>query len=575
MDSSAGLPDLVEKIRFMEIQVKHLSNELRLTREEYESATVNYFELFSHMEKKVEERTLELNRLHTVLQDKNRELQIMLDAAPGMIFYKNRERRYIRVNKKFLETFGVAESAVIGRTHAEIFPDQGGGILDDDRELVSSGRPFLNRTGTIQTVFGEKTVMVNQVPGKNEKAQVTGIFGFTVDITDLKRAEKEKKELQKRIVRAEKMESIGTLAGGIAHNFNNILMAIQGYASLMLIETDPESNHHRMLKKIENQVENGSRLTHQLIGYTREGKYEVRALRVNNLIRDVAETFTITRKDIRLHLVLNENLHRIIADRGQIERVLMDLMVNAADAMPQGGDLTVSTRNLSYEDLPLRPFKMKKGAYVRICVTDTGVGIGKDIIEHIFEPFFTTKGLSKGTGLGLTSVYGIVKAHGGYIDVDSEKGQGSTFTICLPAHIQAKQRPADASPGHLPRGSETILLVDDEDAVLDVAKGILQYLGYRVLAARGGNEAIALFHRHREEIDLVVLDMIMPDVDGRLVFDKIRQTGAPVKVLVSSGFCLTDRSDRNLWENCDGFIGKPFSMETLSLKVREVLKARG
>jgi two-component system, cell cycle sensor histidine kinase and response regulator CckA len=570
MECSVALPELVEKISYLETRVKHLSNELRLTREEYESATVNYFELFSHMEKKVEERTMELNRLHSTLQKKNQDLQIMLDAAPGMIFYKNRQCRYIRVNKKFLDAFGVDENQIIGRTHGEIFPDQAGGILDDDLALIRSGRPLLNRTGAIHTIIGERTIMVNQVPDKDSKGAVTGVFGFSVDITDLTRAESEKKELQKRIVRAEKMESIGTLAGGIAHNFNNILMAIQGYASLMLLDTETENPHHRMLKNIEKQVESGSRLTNQLIGYAREGKYEVRSLVVNHLIRDIAETFSITRRDIHIQLDLSDKLHSIIADRGQIEQIIMNLMVNAADAMPRGGDLIVLTRNLSHEELPLRPFKMKKGAYVQIIVKDSGIGIGKDIIEHIFEPFFTTKGLSKGTGLGLTSVYGIVKAHGGYIDVESEKGKGASFIICLPAHIDGVRHEKTRSK-ELAKGSETVLLVDDEAAVLDVAEGFLKHLGYRVLVAGNGSEAMNVFSRNGKEIDLVILDMLMKDSDGQTLFQRIRETDNRMKVILSKASDLKEQQRRVLLETCDGFIKKPFTLEALSHKIREVL----
>ena len=381
------------------------------------------------------------------------------------------------------------------------------------------------------------------------------------------------KELQKQYQQAQKLESIGTLAGGIAHNFNNLLMGIQGNASLMLAETNSGHPYFEKLKTIQKLVRNGSRLTRQLLGYAREGRYEIKAISLNQLVRETSDTFSTTRKEISIHQELADDLYAIEADQGQIEQVFLNLYVNAAEAMPQGGKLLLKTMNVTHEDMKDKCYKPKQGNYVLFSLTDTGVGMDRKTMERIFEPFFTSRGLGKGTGLGLASVYGTVKAHGGYIDVYSEKGHGATFEIYLPAIGMNLKKEKNAATD-LMKGRETVLLVDDEDVVADVGEQMLRKLGYEVLVAMSGKEAIEYYEPKRDKIDMVILDMIMPGMNGGEVYDRIKEINPHAKILLSSGYSIDGQAADILKRGCDGFIQKPFSMEVLSGRIRKILEKR-
>jgi signal transduction histidine kinase/CheY-like chemotaxis protein len=391
------------------------------------------------------------------------------------------------------------------------------------------------------------------------------------ELAERERAEKEKAQLEAQFQHAQKMEALGTLASGIAHNFNNILMGIQGYASLMLMDIDSAHPHYKRLKGIEQQVQSGSNLTKQLLGYAREGRYEVKTINVNDIVKETSDTFAMTKKDISVHLALAEDLNVIKADQGQLRQTLLNLYVNAADAMPRGGDLFLKSLNVTDLDMKGKPYTPKPGNYVLLTITDTGTGMDNKTIERIFDPFFTTKGMSKGTGLGLASVYGIVKAHGGYIDVDSQKGHGTTFSIYLPASDTEGTKEKELVTEVL-KGKEGILLVDDEDVIIDVGHEILKTLGYEVHVARSGREAINAYEANQDKIDMVILDMIMPDMGGGEAYDTLKKINPDIKVLLSSGYSLNGQAAEILRRGCDGFIQKPFNVTQLSQKLREILE---
>ncbi len=378
------------------------------------------------------------------------------------------------------------------------------------------------------------------------------------------------KKMEAQFQQALKMEAIGTLAGGLAHNINNLLMAILGNASVMLLDVDLKHPHYRNLKSIEKQVQNGSKLTRQLLGYAREGRYEIKPINLNRLVKETADTFGTTRKDIIVHQDFAENLYGIEVDQGQIEQVLLNLYVNAADAMPGGGDLFFKTMNATNKDMRGKPYVPKSGNYVLLTVRDTGLGMDKKTMDRIFDPFFTTKGLAQGTGLGLASAYGIVKGHGGYIDVFSGKGKGTTFEIYLPATNKEVEEEKELS-GEFLEGRDTVLLVDDEELVLDAGEQMLRRLGYEVLVAGSGQEALTLYEKNHDKIDMVLLDMVIPGMRGGETYDRMREIDPTVKVLLSSGYSIDGEATEILERGCDGFIQKPFDLIALSQEIRELL----
>jgi len=380
----------------------------------------------------------------------------------------------------------------------------------------------------------------------------------------------EKKKLETQLKFIERMETIGTLAGGIAHDFNNLMMGMLGNISLLLYEIEATHPHCEKLKNIEKLIESGSKLTSQLLGFARKGRYEVRPINLNQVVQEASVTFGRTRKDITIHRKLSEDLFSIKVDESQIQQVLMNLYINAADAMPDGGNLFLKTMNVTHKEMKYKPYNPKPGQYILLNVIDNGSGMDEKTAERIFEPFFTTKEIGRGTGLGLASAYGIIKGHGGYIDVDSKKEQGTNFSIYLPASDEPIHQTMEISKRIL-AGNETILIVDDEEMVIDVGVELLNKLGYTVLEAMNGYEAIEVFKVNKDKIDLVILDMIMPDKGGGETYDTIKKIDSEMKVLLSSGYSLSGQASEILDRGCNGFIQKPFNMRTLSQKIREVL----
>jgi two-component system cell cycle sensor histidine kinase/response regulator CckA len=344
-----------------------------------------------------------------------------------------------------------------------------------------------------------------------------------------------------------------------------------GNVSLVLLDTDKKKPQYEKLKNIEKLVESGSKLTSQLLGYAREGRYEIKPLSLNRLVKETSETFGTAKKEIRIIRDLAPDLLTIEADQGQIEQALWNLYVNAADAITGSGDLILKTCNVTNMNMAGKQYNPRSGNYVLLTVTDSGIGMDKKTMNHIFEPFFTTKGVGKGTGLGLASVYGIIKAHDGYIDVESQKGHGTTFKIYLPVSNRKVTGKAELAQEPV-KGSETVLLVDDEETVIDVGRQMLERMGYTVLAARSGKDAIELYRAHKDAIHIVILDLIMPEMSGGETYDEIKKINPYVKVLLSSGYSKDSRATEILARGCNGFIQKPYTMKGLSLRIREILK---
>ena len=438
--------------------------------------------------------------------------------------------------------------------------------------VYTTGRPnkifdeeIIRKDGTKRHVEASVSLM------KDSEDRRTGFRGIMQDITERIRTEQEKKKLEAQLHQVQKIEALGTLAGGIAHNFNNLLMGIIGNTSLMLLESDSTHPNYERLKKIEKSVQSGSKMTRQLLGFAREGRYEVKPISLNQLVKETSDTFAMTKKDIRVHRELAKDEFAINADQGQIEQVLLNLYVNAKDAMPGGGDLFLKTMNVTHKDMRGKPYEVKPGKYVLLTIRDTGIGIDKRTLERVFDPFFTTKGMGRGTGLGLASVYGIIKAHGGYIHIESKKRHGTTFDIYLPASEKEVEVEEKDLSEEILKGKETVLFVDDEDIVIDVGEEILMTLGYKALLARSGKEAIKIYKENKKKIDMVLLDMVMPDMGGGETYDRMKEINPNIKVLLSSGYSIDGQAEEILERGCNGFIQKPFNMKQLSHKLREIL----
>jgi PAS domain S-box-containing protein len=396
------------------------------------------------------------------------------------------------------------------------------------------------------------------------------LANVSIDITERKRAEEEKAKLEAQLQQAQKMESMGTLAGGIAHDFNNLLMGIQGRASLMQMDIDSSNPHFEHLKGIGDYVKSAAELTKQLLGFARGGKYEVKTTDLNKFIKKQNRMFGRTIKEITIRGRYEKNLWTVDVDQGQIEQALLNIYVNAWHAMPGGGALFIQTENVMIDEHYIKAYQVKPGKYVKISITDTGVGMDEATLQRIFDPFFTTKEMGRGTGLGLASAYGIIKNHDGFIDVYSEKGEGTTFNIYLPASekeiIDEKELAVD-----ILKGSETVLLVDDEDIIIAIGQDILKSLGYEVLPVRGGEEAVEVYKKNHDKIDMVILDMIMPDMGGRETYDRLKEINPDIKVLLSSGYSIDGQATEILERGCDDFIQKPFNITDLSQKIRKIL----
>lgn len=502
------------------------------------------------------------------LRESEERFRILVEESPFGVSIIGKDGCYKYLNSTFRTMFGydLADIPTGNQWFRKAFPDQ-----NYRRKVVSAWINNLKGAGPGESRLESFRVMCKD--GSVKTIHFRPVIMKSGDQFVIYEDVTERRKLEEQLRLAQRMEALGTLAGGIAHNFNNLLTGIMGNATLMLLNTDPSHPHYEKLKAIEKLVDSGSNLTKQLLGYARKGRYEIRPLDINRLVKETADTFAATRKDIRVHKLLEENLHSVYADQGQVEQVLWNLYVNAADAMAREGDLFIETQNLTHKELRGKPYTVKPGAYVLITVRDTGSGMDEQTMERIFEPFFTTKGFAGGTGLGLASVYGMVKAHGGYIDVNSKRSKGATFHIYLPASPH-EARDATMSPAGIQRGKETILLVDDEPMVLEVSQELLEMLGYTVVSAKGGREAVELYQEYSDNIDMVILDLIMPDRGGEETYYQLKELNPQVKVLLSSGDSIDRQAPEILNQGCDGFIQKPFEMRELSRRIREILDNR-
>ncbi len=535
-----------------------------------------------HLEELVEERASELisanEKLKQEIRERKRAEEALLESeenfkslgenAPDIIYTLALDGSFTYVNPAWEAILGYKREEVLGEYFVNFTKQEEAGhyvrifkdIIDKRETIKATDITMVHKDGST------RLFSACGAPNIDKNGEVTGLVGLFKDITEHRR-------LEAQFQQAQRMEAIGTLAGGIAHDFNNLLMGIEGSAALMLLEIDFDHPHHVKLKNIEQYVQNGAELTKQLLGFARGGKYEVKPTDLNELVDESSQMFGRTRKDIKIHTKFQEDIRSVEVDHGQIEQVLLNLYVNAWQSMPGGGDLYLLTEDVSLDKDLASSFNVEPGEYVKISVTDTGVGMDEATQQRVFDPFFTTKKMGRGTGLGLASAYGIIKNHGGLINLYSDKGEGTTFNIYLPCsekEIELK----NVTDEETLKGSETVLLVDDEKMIIDVATLLLNRLGYKVMGVNSGKEALEIYGENQDRIDLVILDMVMPEMSGGETYDKLKGINPSIKVLLASGYSINGQAQAILDRGCKAFIQKPFNLSELSKKVRAVLDTK-
>jgi two-component system cell cycle sensor histidine kinase/response regulator CckA len=472
--------------------------------------------------------------------------------------------RFIFLNKRICDLFGYDMHQGLKLSIWDVIDSQEQSLVRERIEARIAGR---------QPAFTSNIYTVVQKGGSRIKAEVSTslityqgnavIQGLIRDVTETQR-------LQHQLQQAQKFEAIGTLAGGIAHDFNNLLMGIQGRTSLIAMDLDPSHPSYEHAKAVEEHVRSATDLTSQLLGIARGGKYDVKPVDLTEMVQKSAQMFGRTKKEIRIHIKFHELSPIVAVDRRQIEQVLLNLFINAWQAMPEGGELYLETCPVNLDAKFCEPHEVKPGQYGKVSVSDNGIGIDASVLDRIFDPFFTTKEKERGTGLGLASAYGIIKNHGGLITVYSEVGHGTTFNIYLPVSTE-KPNQEPTLQEELARGEETILLVDDESLILEVGYAMLERLGYEVVVAKGGGEAVKKLEERSACIDLVILDLIMPDMDGSKTFDLLRAIAPEIRIILSSGYSINGQANAVIDKGCNGFIQKPFNISELSKIIRNVL----
>lgn len=507
-----------------------------------------------------------------------------LDISVVGMMILDADMRVVWVNRTLEEYFGLQRSDLIGCDHPHLLNETLKHIFDDpetyyrnvaatdrDRSIVQSFECRI-RAGDNRR---DRWLEYRSQPIHNGFFAGGRIEHYT-DISNRRRAANTARNLSRQLINAQRMESIGILAGGVAHDFNNILQAISGYAQLLLMDKDADHPETPMISEIEKAARRASELTQQLLTFSRRVESSLKPADLNANVRHVKKLLERTiPKMIRIELSLDEDLSTVKADTGQIEQVLMNIGINARQAMPEGGRLEFRTRNvrLGPEDTELMG-ELSPGAYVKLSITDTGQGIEPESLEYIFDPFFTTREVGQGTGLGLSMAYGIIKNHEGLITCRSQTGQGTAFDIYLPALPAESACPAaceleEEDTGG--EGCETVLVVDDDESVLNLACSILRRYGYRTRTARDGESAVDTYRSAAERFDLVVLDLNMPGMGGHKCLEELKRLDSNLRVIIASGYPPDEETQEILQRMRGGFVAKPYRIDDLIGQVRTVL----
>jgi PAS domain S-box-containing protein len=499
----------------------------------------------------------------------------MVDAVEDHAIFTLDARGHVASwNRGAEKILGRQAAAILGRPLSQLYPaDQS---QEADRELAIArtvGR-FEGETIRAATDERERFLNITTAAMRDERGALIGFARIVRDVTERRRSEDALRSREKQLRQAHKMEAVGQLAGGVAHDFNNMLSAIRGYTEVLLNDRTKDESTREALEEIRSATERAASLTRQLLAFSRKQVLQPRPVNPNVVVREMESMLRrLLIGDLELTTVLERDVGQITVDPAQLEQVLLNLVVNARDAMSDRGRIVIRTSNVELDDAFCHRHEgARPGPHVRLSVSDSGIGMSDDTKRHIFEPFFTTKKRGAGTGLGLSTVYGIVKQSGGYITLDSEIGHGSVFRVYFP-RTQAPAEPQRRTPAgpHVAYRQGTVLLVDDEDSVRRVLAALIERLGYQVLSAADGIQALEVSRTHRGTIDLLITDIMMPRMHGRELSERLAKTRPETRVLFTSGYADDDIIERGLLDPRTAFIQKPFSIEELAEKMRATL----
>ncbi len=513
-------------------------------------------------------------KAENALRESEERFRAIFETAHDSIFIKDRELKYVQVNPAMGRLFGLPASEIIGKSDADLFGKEAESHITEVDSRVLAGE-IIEENHTKPVRGAPRTFHVVKVPMRDRSGGIIGLCGIARDITERKRAEAEKSELQDQLRQASKMEAIGRLAGGIAHDFNNMLAIIQGYADMLLKSISESDKSHGDVESIRAAAKRAAALTKHLLAFGRKQTIQPQVLDLNKIVADADSMLRrIIGEDIELVTTPGDDLWHVKADPTQIEEIIVNLSVNAREAMPDGGKLTVSTTNVDLdEEYAQRHADVNPGEHVLLSISDTGVGMTNEVMDHIFEPFFTTKEMDKGTGLGLSTTYGIVKQSGGHIRVRSTPGEGTTFKIYLPRDAEPVKTAARRhEQTGISGGTETVLVVEDEPAVRDLTCRILREQGYKVLEAGSGTDALHIAADHAgKDIHLLVSDVVMPQMSGRELSDRIKALYPNIKTLFISGYAEDAIAHHGIVADGVHLLGKPFSSRQLTKTARGIL----
>ena len=506
------------------------------------------------------------------LRKNEAQLQLVADSVPVVIAYLDKESRFLFANKACLNWFGLADKEIVGRHVADIVGrDIYKELLSEIESVLKGAEVRLERAALIDRT---RYVQLTYKPDLDSLGNTLGYFLFIIDLTESRQAEERLRKSQEQLRQAQKLESIGRLAGGIAHDFNNMLTAINGYSELALSQLSDGDPLKRNIEEIKKAGERSANLTRQLLAFSRQQLINVSLINLNQAIID--STVMIQRvigEDIQIETDLYERLWTLKGDKNLLTQILLNLVVNARDAMPRGGIITISTQNVILDDdsMMLR-FGADVGPFVKLSVSDTGIGMDDETKKQIFEPFFTTKETGKGTGLGLSMVYGIVKQLDGYVWVESEPNGGTTFDLYFPRAEDTDEVTSveihNTNPKH---GTETVLLVEDEDIVRELSSEVLRSCGYKVIEASSGKEALRSYKEFGKEISLLMTDVVMPGMNGEELAKQLLSIQPELKILYTSGYIDNPIALSDGLKHGAAFIQKPFTNIELARKIRAIL----